>query len=142
MSDHPNSGEHRAPTIIKVLLAVLITLQVVTLWHMFHGGSSLPGKTGALYSVQLVNGQVIYGHLDESGPNYVRLSQLYSVAVSAPNATTGARESSLINLRKADPNAPDAAIISADKILMMEAVGTDSRVAKLIEADQNPSQKQ
>jgi len=121
-------------TTISLVVAAL-SLAALT-WHSVSGaGDYRPGKVGALYSVQLTSGQIFYGRLEDFGRGYVRMGQLYYVPVLPPDPKTGQRPNTLASQRKSDWHAPDWSVIPIDKIVMMEAVGADSQVAKLIAQD-------
>ncbi|MYM26507.1 hypothetical protein GTP46_28170 [Duganella sp. FT135W] len=92
-----------------------------------------PGPLGGLYSVQLVNGQVYYGVLQEVKPAYIRLGDVYYIqSYQQPNGQPGNR---VVSRRKNDWHGPETQTIPADKILSLDAVGLQSQLAKLIQQD-------
>jgi hypothetical protein len=92
-----------------------------------------PGPLGALYGVQLVNGQVYYGILQEVKPAYIRLGDVYYIqSYQQPNGQPGNR---VVSRRKNDWHGPEAQTIPTDKILTLDVVGPQSQLAKLIQQD-------
>jgi hypothetical protein len=127
---------------VLLLLAVLALSQVIQAWNAWQGRGAdhtlSPGPTGSLYSVLLVNGTVYYGRLVEAPPGYVKLADVYYVENYVVDKT-GSRDNRLVNRQKNDWHGPEWMAISVDKILLMEKVGAQSRLAKLIEQDKIPT---
>lgn len=121
-------------TVAAAIGAVLVLAGQLWLdWRASAAHAFDPGATGQLYSVQLVTGQVYYGTLLESRPGFVRLGDVYyTQAYTQPNGQPGNR---VVNRRKTDWHGPEAQLIPAEKILMMEVVGPQSQLARLIAQD-------
>ena len=141
---HPiNPAPARAawtPTAVRLLTAAALlagaalAAQAALGWRAATAPALDPGPAGAQYSVQLVSGQVFYGTLIESRPGYVKLGDIYyTQAYTQPDGQPGNR---VVNRRKTDWHGPQAQVIPVEKILMIEVVGAQSPLAKLIAQDQ------
>lgn len=119
--------------ILGTLLTAAIAAQAALGWYHESARAYSPGPTGALYSVQLVNGQMYYGVLAATGTGYVRLTDVYYIqSYQQPNGQPGNR---VVNRKKNDWHSPGSQTIASDKILFMEEVGPQSQVARLIQQD-------
>ena len=121
-----------------VLLAALATVALIVnaalAWRAHDAPLLDPGPRGQWYSVQLVSGQVYYGVLLEARPGFVKLGDVYyTQAYTQPDGQPGNR---VVNRAKTDWHGPQAQLIPAEKILLMEAVGEQSPLARLIAQDQ------
>jgi hypothetical protein len=125
------------PLIAVLLLALVLALALLS-WSVWEGRGSAPalspGPVGALYGVTLLTGSVYYGRLVEARPGHIKLADIYYVESFAADAS-GRRDNRLVNRQKNDWHAPDLMTIPTDKILMIEPVGVQSRLAKLIEQE-------
>ena len=122
---------------LALALAALATLallaQLAMSWRAQTAPLLDPGPAGRLYSVQLVSGQVFYGTLRDSKPGFVTLGDIYyTQAYTQSNGQPGNR---VVNRRKTDWHGPESQLIPVERILMMEAVGAQSPLAKLIAQD-------
>jgi hypothetical protein len=120
-----------------VLLALLAVAQAVQAWSAWQREASTLAASipaGALCSVQLVSGQVYHGELAGASARQLTLRDVYYVQTAVDPATNqpGNR---LVNRRKADWHAPTLTTFPADKVLMIELVDPDSRLAKLVAED-------
>lgn len=84
------------------------------------------------HAVLLTNGSVYFGKLEGLGSPYPVLHDVYYVQ-SNVNPETKAVSNVLVKRGK-EWHGPDRMIINQKAIVFMEPVGTDSRVAQLIEA--------
>ena len=82
----------------------------------------------------LANGQVYYGEFVESDANHLRLTNVYYVQ-STVDPQTQQAGNRLVSRRKADWHAPLWMTLPLDKVLMVEAVAPDSRLAQLVKED-------
>jgi len=117
------------------MIAVLVlAAQLALSWRAAQAAPVFDaGPAGRLVSVQLVNGQVYYGTLLESRPGFVRLGEIYyTQAYTMPNGQPGNR---VVNRQKTDWHGPETQLIPVEKILMLEVVGPQSQLAKLIAQD-------
>lgn len=124
---------------LAVLLGVLLVgAQLVLAWGAVNRetGPPLPSTVanGALCSVMLVNGQIYYGELAGANGRYISLRNVYYVQ-TLPSEPGGPPGNRLVSRRKADWHAPTLSSIPADKVLMIEAVGPDSKLAELVKQD-------
>jgi hypothetical protein len=127
---------------VMLLLVVLALSQAIQAWNGWQGRGAdhtlSPGPTGSLYSVSLVNGAVYYGRLVEAPPGYVKLADVYYVENYVVD-NKGGRDNRLVNRQKNDWHGPEWMAIPVDKVLLMEKVGAQSRVAKLIDQEKVPA---
>lgn len=124
---------------LALLLVAAEGTQAWAAWRATHASGPFGAvPAGTLCSVQLVNGQVYYGEFVGATPSHVRLRHVYYVQTlaAAPGGTPANR---LVNRHKTDWHAPDWMDVPADKVLMLEAVGPDSRLAQLIGQDRAPA---
>jgi hypothetical protein len=133
------AARRRSTLVIGALLAAaLVAAEGVQAWAELRREQNgpLPAAlaAGTLCSVMLVNGQIYYGELRDVDARFVRLQNVYYVQVTAaaPGAPPNNR---LVSRRRADWHAPTVMAIPVDKVLMIEAVGSTSRLAELIKQD-------
>lgn len=121
-----------------LLVAILALSQAVQAWSAWQGRggnqSLSPGMTGSLFGVTLVTGGIYYGRLVEAAPGYIKLADVYYIEGSVTDKS-GRVDNHLVNRQKNDWHGPEWMAIPVDKILLMEQVGAQSRLAKLIEQD-------
>ena len=123
----------RAWLALAALATLALLAQLAMSWRAQTAPLLDPGPAGRLYSVQLVSGQVFYGTLLDSKPGFVTLGDIYyTQAYTQPNGQPGNR---VVNRRKTDWHGPESQLIPVERILMMEAVGAQSPLAKLIAQD-------
>ena len=116
-----------------IVATLVLAAQLALNWRAAQTPALDPGPAGSLVSVQLVSGQVFYGTLLESRPGFVRLADVYyTQSYTTPNGQPGNR---VVNRHKTDWHGPEAQLIPVEKILMMETVGPQSQLAKLIAQD-------
>lgn len=125
-------------TWVCVILAALATAALVAnaalAWRAQDAPALDPGPRGQWYSVQLVSGQVYYGVLLEARPGFIKLGNVYyTQAYTQPDGQPGNR---VVNRAKTDWHGPQAQLIPVEKILLVEAVGEQSPLARLIAQDQ------
>lgn len=125
----PPEAPRRAWPVIVAALIVAAPLCAVAV--LSYRPATLPAAAGSWQSVTLVNGQVYYGRLAEAAPQWVRLTDVYYVV-------SNGQGNRLVNRQRNDWHGPASQTIPVEKIIMMEAVGPDSQLAKLIAADAAP----
>ena len=86
-------------------------------------------------AVLLDNGQVYYGKLTNTGSRFPELTDVYYIQ-SQVNQETKAVTNILVR-RGNEWHGPDRMFLNARHIIMIEPVGTNSKVAELIQADKN-----
>lgn len=96
-----------------------------------HQGPELPTPYQA---VALMNGQMFYGRMEQTGGDYVTLRDVFYIQ-GRQNPETKAVTSVLIK-RGGEAHSPGHMLINRQHVLLIEPVKTDSQIAKLI-AEQN-----
>ena len=86
-------------------------------------------------AVLLDNGQVYYGKLANAGSRFPELTDVYYIQ-SQVNQETKAVTNILVR-RGSEFHGPDRMFLNERHIIMIEPVGTSSKVAELIQADKN-----
>jgi hypothetical protein len=81
-------------------------------------------------AVLLSNGQVYYGRLDGYGTDHPVLREVYYIQSSVNPQTH--EQSNILTRRGKEWHGPDRMYLNPSQILMVEPVGTDSKVADLI----------
>jgi len=120
--------------LLGLLATAALVANAVLAWRAQQTPLLDPGPPGQWYSVQLVSGQVYYGVLLEARPGYVKLGSVYyTQAYTQPDGQPGNR---VVNRAKTDWHGPQAQLIPVEKILLVEAVGEQSPLARLIAQDQ------
>jgi hypothetical protein len=89
------------------------------------------GSKGTLHAVMLNDGQIYYGNLEAVTANALVLTQVFYVQTSLDEQTKQ-RVNKLVSRTREDWHGPLKTTIPLDKILMVEVVGPNSTVAKLI----------
>lgn len=120
--------------VIGLLIAAAQLLQAWSAWRRESGNPGLQSANGMLVAVTLANGQIYYGNLAEAGSSFVKIENVYYVQ-SGLNPTTKQPDNRLVNRRKADWHGPPWMSIPVEKILMLEGVGSGSRLSELIEQE-------
>lgn len=93
-------------------------------------------EVGTPYAAVLLdNGQVYYGKLANAGSRFPELTDVYYVQ-SQVNQETKAVTNILVR-RGNEWHAPDRMFLNQRHIILVEPVGTNSKVAELIQADKN-----
>lgn len=121
------------------LFLALVLAQGTSAWSDWQRAATGPASSftpGAWCSVQLLNGQVYYGELASSNAAQVTLRNVYYVQPTVDPATNQPSGNRLVNRHKADWHAPTLTTVPIDKILMIELVDPESRLAKLVSEDQ------
>jgi hypothetical protein len=134
-----------APIALAAVALGVLLIAIAQIWQAAgqkNSGAGLepPGPVGSLESVQLTNGLVLYGTLEDIGKDTVLFDRVYEVDVftQATNQTgqPPAKTSRLVRRHAQDWHGPGAMAIPIRQILFMEAVPSDSQAAKLIDADE------
>jgi hypothetical protein len=115
--------------VLLSVLALLTTLLACDRGHERKG----PEITTPYVAVLLDNGQVYYGKLANAGAKFPELTDVYYVQ-SQVNQETKAVSNILVR-RGNEWHGPDRMFLNERHVIMIEPVGTNSKVAQLIEAD-------
>jgi hypothetical protein len=94
-----------------------------------------PEITTPYAAILLDNGQVYYGKLVHGGSSFAELTDVYYIQ-SQVNADTKAVSNTLVR-RGNEWHGPDRMLLNERHVVLIEPVGTGSKVAQLIEADKN-----
>jgi len=120
----------RTSTIIAIAgIAVAVLLAVL----VFQNARSRAGPelTVPYHGVLLTNGQAFFGRLENAGSAFPVLREVYYIR-SQTNANTKEVTNTLVK-RGQEWHAPDAMILNASHVVLIEPVKPDSKVGQLIE---------
>ena len=112
----------------------LMLLTVLTACGREHR-SKEPEITTPYAAILLDNGQVYYGKLVNAGSSFPELTDVYYVQ-SQVNPDTKAVSNALVR-RGNEWHGPDRMFLNERHVVLIEPVGTGSKVAQLIAADKN-----
>lgn len=119
------SWQATAAVIIGVIVAALLAV------HVFRGATEAPPKFGVDYhAVLLVNGTAYYGKIEAGPAGYLALNDVYYIQ-SAVNRETQQQQTALIK-RGNELHAPPRMMVNLQHVIIVEPVGPQSQVAKLI----------
>lgn len=94
-----------------------------------------PEVTTPYAAVLLDNGQVYYGKLTNAGSRFPELTDVYYIQ-SQVNQETKAVTNILVR-RGNEWHGPDRMFLNEQHVILIEPVGTNSKVSELIQADKN-----
>jgi hypothetical protein len=127
------AGAHgnRWRTLVALIVASIMAVSLALIaWQM--SMPKLPvGPVGSLQAVMLTSGQIYYGTLSHADSTAIGLSGVFYVQ-SVVDARTSQPINKLVNRGSEDWHAPSLMLIPTDKIMFVEAVGPQSKVAQLI----------
>jgi hypothetical protein len=115
-----------------VWIATLVVLAGLTACDRT-GSRKGPEITTPYAAVLLDNGQLYYGKLTNAGADFPELTDVYYIQ-SQVNQETKAVTSVLVR-RGNEWHGPDRMFLNEHHVVLIEPVGTTSKVAQLIEAD-------
>jgi len=115
-------------------ILALMLLTVLTACGREHRRKG-PEVTTPYAAVLLDNGQVYYGKLTNAGSSFPEMTDVYYVQ-SQVNPDTKAVSNTLVR-RGNEWHGPDRMFLNERHVVLIEPVGTSSKVAQLIEADKN-----
>lgn len=118
----------------RASILALMMLTVLTACGREHRRRG-PEVTTPYAAVLLDNGQVYYGKLANAGSSFPELTDVYYVQ-SQVNPDTKAVSNTLVR-RGNEWHGPDRMFLNERHVVLIEPVGTASKVAQLIEADKN-----
>jgi hypothetical protein len=114
---------------IACLLVGLFLGHAITYHWMEH--RQAPGFLTPYQAVLLSNGAVYYGKLEGYGTRHATLTDVYYI-VTKTDPTTKQVTNVLVKRGK-ELHGPDRMYLNPDQIVFVEPVGTDSKVAQLID---------
>jgi predicted small lipoprotein YifL len=92
-----------------------------------------PEITTPYAAVMLDNGQLFYGKLVNAGSSFPELTDVYYIQSQVNQETKAV--TSVLTPRRNDVHGPDRMFLNQRHVVLIEPVGTTSKVAQLIEAD-------
>lgn len=114
----------------SVVAVVAIAIAAGTLTWQALRHDRLP-QTGTPYqSVALINGQLYFGRLAAVEGDYLALHDVFYVQ-RRQNPETKAI-ANVLTRRGSEPHGPDRMLINRSQVLLIEPVGADSQIARLI----------
>jgi hypothetical protein len=125
--------------IIGAIAVVAVLLAAAALYHSFSSGSQNVKFDTPYQAVLLTNGSVYFGKLEGYGTKFPVLRDVYYVQ-SGTDPETKQAKSVLIHRGKMEPHAPDRMYLNPTHIILVEPVGTNSKVAELITQDKGKQQ--
>lgn len=117
----------------KLVLSILIIVMSIAATSCQHTESPVIDIKTPYSAVLLDNNQVFYGKLTNAGTDYPELTDVYYIH-SQVNQDTKAVTNILIPLGN-ELHGPDRMVLNARHIILIEPVGTNSKVAQLITED-------
>lgn len=119
------SWQATAAVIIGVIVAALLAV------HVFRSGTGTPPKFGTdFHAVLLANGTAYYGKIEPGPAGYVALNDVYYIQ-SAVNPETRQQSNALVK-RGNELHAPLRMMVNLQHVVIIEPVGAQSQVARLI----------
>lgn len=131
--------------VLALLLVFGATISAAALVQAYHANMprvqlAAPGPVGGLHWVVLVNGQIYVGNLESTDRGTVVLNDVFFLqpavgpgAVAPGGAAAAApNRAQLVRRKDADWHQPDRMAVPIDRIVLMETVGRDSLVARLV----------
>lgn len=104
-------------------------------WRDHQSGLFTEGlHKGDLISVMLKGGQIYYGEFEASDAHAVQLKNVFYVQ-TLTNPATQQVSNRLLNRKKNDWHAPESMTIALAEMVMIEAVGSQSKLAQLVKTD-------
>jgi len=116
------------------LATVIIAAALSVIAYQGTRGHQGPELSTPFQAVALMNGQLFYGRMEQTGGDYVTLRDVFYIQ-GRQNPETKAVTSVLIK-RGGEAHSPDHMLINLRQVLLIEPVKTDSQIGKLI-AEQN-----
>jgi hypothetical protein len=113
-----------------VIVAAIIIALSILLASWFAARSHVVQFDKPYQAVLLTNGQVYYGRLDGYGTDHPVLREVYYIQSSVNPQTH--EQSNILTRRGKEWHGPDRMYLNPSQILLVEPVGTDSKVADLI----------
>ena len=111
---------------LVVIVAVGSTIVVVRGWPL---GSGIRFET-PYQAVLLANGQAFFGRLENIGASYPVLKDVYYVQTQLHPETK--QTTNTLVRRGGELHGPDRMVLNASQIVLIEPVGENSQIAKLI----------
>ena len=120
------------------LATVVIAVALGFIAYQGTRGHQGPELATPYQAVALMNGQMFYGRLEQTGGDFVTLRDVFYIQ-GRQNPETKAVSSVLVK-RGGEAHNPDHMLINRQQVLLIEPVKSDSQIARLI-AEQNAAAK-
>jgi hypothetical protein len=124
-------------TIYTRLTALAVSLAALALcvlaWQAAQR-NALPDTGSAWQAVALANGQVYFGRLEPAAEGYIALRDVFYVQ-TRQNPDTRAVANVLVK-RGSEAHGPERMLINRQQLVLLEPVGKDSQIARLIAQQQ------
>lgn len=134
------SAHHRPPDTLPLLTGVLlgVALTGILWWQSWRSSTDfLASEADTTYhAILLTNGEAYYGHIRERGPRFLRLTDVFYLKAEK----TGEDGRPVIRLRKrgGEWHGPGHMDINLRQIVLIEPVGEDSEIGRMIRSRQSP----
>lgn len=112
-----------------ILCAVIIAIAILAATWLSHRSGAVSFDK-PYQAVLLSNGQVYYGRLEGYGTSQPVLREVYYIQVQTNPETK--QQTNILLKRGKEWHSPDRMYINPNQIILVEPVGTDSKVADLI----------
>ena len=121
--------------VLGIVIAAVVILTAV-IWFYLRAKSTEPLSFDTPYqAVLLTNGAVYFGRLEGYGTRFPMLRDVYYVQTGTDPATK--QTTNVLIKRGKELHGPDRMFLNERHIIMIEPVGTNSKVAQLIADDKN-----
>ncbi len=117
---------------LATLATIVIASAVCVLAYQSLRDHVQPELSTPYHAVALTNGQVFFGRVDRLDGNYTVLRDVFYIQ-SRQNPESKEVANVLVK-RGGEAHGPDRMIINRQQVLLIEPVGSDSKIAKLIAA--------
>lgn len=115
---------------LATLAALVIATALCVIAYQGIRTRATPELSTPYHAVALTNGQVFFGRIDGLDGNYTVLRDVFYIQ-SRQNPESKEVTNVLIK-RGGEAHAPDRMVINRQQVLLIEPVGADSKIAKLI----------
>lgn len=136
-----NKSKISRVAIIVAIAAVVVALGAVLVWKVAMSPTLV--KKDQYQAVFLTNGQVYFGKLENGGPQFLRLEDVYYLQTNqdpqknsdAAKTDSADQTQTLIRLGKEIHGPDNEMLISRDQVLFFENISNDGTVGKAIQSD-------
>jgi hypothetical protein len=115
--------------ITSLALVVLVSAASLIYFDIFYPSIAID-RSSPMHAVFLTNGQAFFGHISGISRGSINLDDVYYIQTQV-NPQTQERKNILLRRGK-EWHGPTEMAINVQSVLLIEPVGTDSEVAKLI----------
>jgi len=123
----------RMTAVAASIAALCLCVLCVLAWQASHR-LAVPDTGGDWQAVALATGQVYFGRLEPAAEGYIALRDVFYVQ-TRQNPDTRAVANVLVK-RGGEAHGPQRMLINRQQLVMIEPVGADSQIARLIAQEQ------